>query len=149
MPKADISQIKARTDSAPYPEGYNDKLKGRTSWSLTRALGLSQFGINRVELAPGSWSTQRHWHKTNDEAVIVISGELVLVTDDGEDVLRPGDCVGFKAGDRNAHHLQNRGDQVSIYFDIGGRDAWDVSTFPEMGYEARTRMEIEFRPIKK
>ena len=79
----------------------------------------------------------------------MISGELVLVTDDGEEILRAGDCVGFKAGDPNAHHLQNRSDQPAVYFDIGGRDPWDVSTFPEMGYEARTHMEIQFRPIRK
>ena len=33
-------------------------------------------------------------------------------------------------------------------YDIGGRDAWDISTFPDMGYEARPSMEIQFRPIK-
>jgi uncharacterized cupin superfamily protein len=101
-----------------------------------------------VELPPGSWSTQRHWHRTNDECVVVISGELVLVTDEGEETLRAGDCVCFKAGVENAHHLQNRGSEPAVYYDIGGRDAWDVSTFPDMGYQARTRMEIEFKPLK-
>lgn len=149
MKKADISQIPARRGSKPYPEPHNDKLGGRTSWALTSAFGLRQFGVNRVELAPGSWSTQRHWHRNNDEVVIVVSGELVLVTDDGEEILRAGDCVGFKAGDPNAHHLQNRSDEPAVFFDIGGRDPWDVSTFPDMGYEARTHMEIQFRPIRK
>lgn len=149
MKKADISQIPSRTGSSTYPEAHNEKLKGRTTWALTSAFGLKQFGVNRVELAPGSWSTQRHWHRSNDEAVIVVSGELVLVTDDGEEILRAGDCVGFRAGDRNAHHLQNRSDQPAVYFDVGGRDPWDVSTFPDIGYEARTHMELQFRPIRK
>jgi uncharacterized cupin superfamily protein len=148
MKKADLSQIPARTDSKPYPEPFNDKLAGRTSWTLTSAFGLSQFGVNRVELAPGAWSTQRHWHRKNDEAVIVVQGELVLVTDEGEEVLKAGDCVGFKAGEANAHHLQNRSDQPAVFFDVGGRDPWDVSVFPDMGYEARTWMEIKFRPLK-
>jgi uncharacterized cupin superfamily protein len=149
MLKADLRPELGRVASDPYPAPHSEKLAGRKSWSLTRQYGLSQFGVNRVELPPGRWSTQRHWHKTNDECVIVISGELVLVTDEGEETLRAGDCVCFKAGVENAHHLQNRGDQPAVYYDVGGRDAWDVSTFPDMGYEARTRMEIEFRPLEK
>jgi uncharacterized cupin superfamily protein len=149
MKKADFSQIPARTGSRPYPDPYSDKLAGRTSWVLTSHFGLSQFGVNRVELAPGAWSTQRHWHRKNDEAVIVVEGELVLVTDDGEEVLKAGDCVAFKAGEPNAHHLQNRSDRPAVYYDVGGRDPWDVSTFPDMGLEARTHMELQFRPLRK
>jgi uncharacterized cupin superfamily protein len=149
MKKADFEQIPAIRDSRPYPEPHSDKLKGRSSWVLTRGFGLKQFGVNRVELAPGAWSSQRHWHKANDEVVVVVSGELTLVTDDGEELLGPGDCVGFKMGDPNPHHLQNRSDKPAVYFDIGGRDPWDISTFPDMGYEARPSMEIQFRPIKK
>jgi uncharacterized cupin superfamily protein len=148
MHKADISPEAARTGGSSYPPPHDEKLAGRKTWMITRQYGLSQFGVNRVELPPGAWSTQRHWHKTNDEAVIVISGELVLVTDDGEEVLRAGDCVCFKAGVANAHHMQNRGTEPAIYYDIGGRDAWDVSTFPDIGLEARTQMQIQFRPMK-
>jgi uncharacterized cupin superfamily protein len=149
MKKGDISEATARVGGSSYPPPHNEKLEGRKTWMLTKQFGLMQFGVNRVELPPGGWSTQRHWHKTNDEAVIVISGELTLVTDDGEEILRAGDCVGFKAGDRNAHHMQNRGTEPAIYYDIGGRDSWDVSTFPDIGLEARTMMQVQFRPIKE
>jgi len=148
MKKANISDAAARTGGSVYPPPHNEKLEGRKSWLLTRELGIMQFGVNRVELAPGAWSTQRHWHKTNDEAVIMISGELVLVTDDGEEILNAGDCVAFKAGVPNAHHLQNRSDAPAVYYDVGGRDTWDVSIFPDIGLEARTKMELEIRPIK-
>ena len=148
MKKADISPEAAYSGSTSYPEPHNQKLEGRKTWMLTRQFGLNQFGVNRVELPPGAWSTQRHWHTRNDEAVVVISGELVLVTDEGEEVLAPGDCVGFKAGEPNAHHLQNRSDQPAVYYDIGGRDTWDTSHFPDIGLEARTRMKIEFREKK-
>jgi uncharacterized cupin superfamily protein len=148
MKKGDISEAAARTGASSYPPPHDEKLQGRKTWMLTRQFGLSQFGVNRVELPPGGWSTQRHWHKTNDETVIVISGELTLVTDDGEEILRAGDCVGFKAGERNAHHMQNRSSEPAIYYDIGGRDSWDVSTFPDIGLEARTMMQLQFRPIK-
>ena len=145
--KGDTREEKARSGKSAYPPPHDARLEGRRSWPLTGQWGLSQFGVNRVELAPGCWSTNRHWHSRNDECVVVISGELVLVTDEGEEVLRAGDCVGFRAGVENAHHLQNRSDQPAVYFDIGGRDCWDRSTFPDIGLEARTMMQIDFRPI--
>jgi uncharacterized cupin superfamily protein len=148
MLKAKFDPDKA-TNGASYPPPHDEKCRGRKTWALTRDYGLTQFGVNRVELAPGFWSTQRHWHRTNDEVVVVVSGELVLVTDDGEEILKAGDCVAFKAGVRNPHHLQNRSDQPAIFYDIGGRDMWDVSTFPDAGFQARPKFEIQFRPIKE
>ena len=147
MLKGDLSDGKVRAGGGGYPPPHDKKLEGRRSWSLTSQWELTPFGGNRVELAPGAWSTNRHWHRTNDELVIVISGELTLVTDDGEEVLRAGDCVAFKAGVPNAHHLQTRGAGPAVYYDVGGRDAWDVSTFPDIGLEARTHQEIRFREI--
>lgn len=123
-------------------------MAGRKSWPLTRQLDVTQFGVNRVELAPGAWSTQRHWHKYSDEVVVIISGELVMVTDDGEEVLRTGDCASFKAGVPNAHHLQNRSGEPAVYYDIGGRDLDDISVFPEMGMETKLHFEVKFRPIR-
>jgi uncharacterized cupin superfamily protein len=146
--KGDISEAKALVGRSSYPPPHDEKLKGRKTWSLTSQWKLTQFGVNRVELPPGAWSTNRHWHRSNDEVVIVISGELTLVTDEAEELLRAGDCVGFKAGVENAHHLQNRGTEPAVYYDIGGRDAFDVSTFPDIGLEARTNMRIEFRPMR-
>jgi uncharacterized cupin superfamily protein len=78
----------------------------------------------------------------------MISGELVMVTDDGEEILRAGDCASFKAGVPNAHHLQNRSSEPAIYYDIGGRDLDDVSVFPEMGMETKLHFEVKFRPIR-
>ncbi|WP_174274450.1 cupin domain-containing protein [Sphingomonas bacterium] len=148
MKKAIFDAASALKGSPPYPPPYDAPCKGRTMWMLTKLFGLSQFGISRVELPPGVWSTQRHWHKTNDEAVIVISGELTVVTDDGEQVLGPGDFIAFKMNDPDAHHLQNRGTEPAVYFDIGGRDMYDVSTFPDAGFEAKYRFDLGFRPIE-
>lgn len=145
--KGDISSERARDGTSSYPPPHDGPLAGRKTWVLTSQWKLTQFGVNRVELPPGAWSTQRHWHRSNDEAVIVIEGELVLVSDAGEQVLRAGDCAGFKAGVANAHHLQNRSDRPAVFYDIGGRDPWDVSTFPDIGLEARTHMDVRFRQI--
>lgn len=147
MIKAEFPPEKA-IEGASYPPPHDEKCRGRRTWTLTRRYGLTQFGVNRVELAPGAWSTQRHWHKTNDEVVVVVSGELVLVTDLGEETLRAGDCVAFRAGDPNPHHLQNRGREPAVFYDIGGRDWNDVSTFPDAGFEARPHFEIRFKPIQ-
>jgi uncharacterized cupin superfamily protein len=147
MLKAEFDPDKA-VHGTSYPPPHDEKCRGRSTWTLTKRYNLTQFGVNRVVLEPGAWSTQKHWHKTNDELVIVVSGELTLVTDQGEEVLGPGDCVAFKAGDPNPHHLQNRSDQPAVFFDVGGRDMYDVSTFPDMGLEAKPHFEIRFRPIK-
>lgn len=147
MLKGDINPEKGKLAKSAYPPPHDQKLEGRKTWPLTSQWKLSQFGVNRVELPPGAWSTNRHWHRSNDELVIVISGELTLVTDEGEEVLRAGDSVGFKAGVENAHHLQNRSGEVAVYYDIGGRDPWDRSIFPDIGLEAMTHMEVRFREI--
>lgn len=145
--KGDISDEKARVGKSAYPPPHDRHFEGKKAWVLTNQWKLTQFGVNRIELPPGAWSTNRHWHRSNDELVIVISGELTLVTDDGEEILRAGDCVGFKAGVPNAHHMQNRGTEPAVYYDVGGRDNWDVSTFPDIGLEARMHLELRFREI--
>ncbi len=147
MPKADFRPENARTGSS-YPPPHDQKVAGRKTWPLTHGFGIAQFGVNRVELPPGAWSTQAHWHSINDEVVIVISGELVAVTAEGEEVLGPGDSIAFPAGRAVPHHLENRGPDVAVFYDIGGRDAYDVSTFPDMGLKAKVKMSLDFRPIR-
>ena len=81
-----------------YPEPYDQPCRARSRIRLGDAAGLEQFGVNLCRLPPGAWSSQRHWHTEEDEFVYVVEGELVLVTDEGEETLRAGDCAGFKAG---------------------------------------------------
>lgn len=120
MGKIDIEQAPVRKGSA-YPPPYDEPCKERTRWRLGDAAGLSQFGVNLLRLPPGQWSSQRHWHEAEDEFVYVLEGEVVLVDDAGETVLRAGDCAGFKADDRNGHHLQNRSDREAVLLEVGSR----------------------------
>ena len=82
-----------------YPPPYDQPCRARERRKLGDAAGLTQFGVNLLRLPPGAWSSQRHWHKEQDEFIYIVSGEVVLVTDAGEEILKAGDCAGFKAGD--------------------------------------------------
>jgi len=94
---------------------------------------LSQFGANLVTLAPGAWSSQRHWHSAEDELVLIISGHLVLVEDDGETMMNPGDLATFKAGIANGHHLQNRSTAPALFLAIGtDRPEIDHCHYPDI-----------------
>jgi uncharacterized cupin superfamily protein len=95
---------------------------------LGAAGGLHDFGVNLMTLPPGSWSSQRHWHSEEDEFVYVLEGELTLVEDDGETVLRSGDCAAFPKGTGNGHHLQNRSAATALYLEIGSRSPTDLTT---------------------
>lgn len=115
-----------------YPPPYDEPCRTRQRTRLGDAAGLTQFGVNLLRLPPGAWSAQRHWHVGEDEFVWVLSGEVVLVTDAGEEVLRPGDCAGFKAGDENGHCLQNRSATDATVLEIGTRvPGGDTAHYPE------------------
>jgi uncharacterized cupin superfamily protein len=139
MPKLDLTTIAVQTGS-DYPAPFDEPVAQRMRQRLGDAGGLTQFGVNRVELPPGCWSGQRHWHAEEDEFVYVISGEVVLVTDQGETLLRAGDCAAFPANTPNAHHLINRGASNAVCLDVGSRSADDRVVYPDIGmvYDART-----------
>ena len=104
-----------------YPPPFDEPCRSRQRTRLGDEAGLTQFGVNLLRLPPGAWSSQRHWHTGEDEFVYVLSGEVTLVTDSGEEVLRAGDAAGFKANDGDGHCLQNRSaDDVQV-LEIGTR----------------------------
>jgi uncharacterized cupin superfamily protein len=105
---------------------------GQASWrALADHFGITQFGFNLETLQPGAQSSVRHWHTLSDEFIYVVQGELVLRTNDGEFVLSPGMCVGFKAGDRNAHHLVNRSALEARFIVVGARVPGDTAFYPD------------------
>jgi uncharacterized cupin superfamily protein len=135
MKKIDIETAQVRTGSrypAPYDKTGMDKLRRR----LGHAAGLTQFGVNRLELKPGVWSSQRHWHTRNDEFVYVLEGAVTLITDAGEEVLRAGDCAGFKAGDPDGHHLINRTDRDAVVLEIGASFPDDETDYSDIDMHA-------------
>ena len=118
MPKLDLAAI-PQTNATGYPPIYADVIKARWYRRLDPAAGLSDFGANHVELAPGAWSSQRHWHAGEDELVVMLAGEAVLVDDSGETVMRAGDVAAFPKNDGNGHVLQNRSTAPCTFVAIG------------------------------
>lgn len=127
MPKIDIAAVPARRGSG-YPAPFDAPCAERTRQRLGIAGGLSDFGVNLMRLPPGNWSSQRHWHSHEDEFVYVLDGELVLIEDGGETVLRAGDCAAFPKASGNGHHMINRSNAIAVYLEVGSRSPDDLTT---------------------
>lgn len=136
-PALDPQTVPTRRGSS-YPEPFRAAVENREKRPLGDPLGLSQFGVNLVVLPPGCWSSQRHWHSHEDEFVYVLDGELTLVTDAGEQILRPGTAAGFAAGTADGHHLINRSDRPAVYLEVGSRrDDVDEVDYPDIDMAVR------------
>jgi uncharacterized cupin superfamily protein len=127
MPKIDLAAVPVRHGSG-YPARFAAPCAARTRRRLGEAGGLRDFGVNLMHLPPGGWSSQRHWHSHEDEFVYVLEGELTLVEDDDETLLRAGDCAAFAKGSGNGHHLINRSITTAIYLEVGSRHPQDLTT---------------------
>ena len=131
MPKVDISQAVVRTVAA-YPGGLHKGTEDRTKTMLGDVCGLTQFGVNLTRLKPGAMSAHRHWHEQEDEFVYVVEGEVTLIENDGETLLRAGDCAGWKAGVANAHCLVNKSNADVVFIEIGTRAPTEQAHYPDV-----------------
>lgn len=114
-----------------YPEPFKSRVGDRTKVKLGDAFGLTQYGVNHVTLGPGGMSALRHCHSHEDELIVMLEGELVLVSNLGEQRVTAGMCVGFKGGTVNAHHLVNRSSAPARYIEVGSRIAADMAFYPD------------------
>jgi len=154
MKKLDLAAISVESGSN-YPPPFDAPCEGSSWRRLGRAAGLTAFGVNLARIPPGVWSSQRHWHSHEDEFVMVVEGELALVTDSGEETLRPGDCAAFKAGDNDGHHLINRSNVDAVVLEVGNSDPAhdrcvysDIDMIAEPGVEAYSHRDGTPYPIK-
>lgn len=131
MSSINISRIRKRKGSR-YPSPYSKPCAKRERTPLGDAANLNDFGVNLLRLPPGAWSSQRHWHDCEDEFIYVLSGRVVLITEDGETGLEPGDCAGFPKGKADGHHLVNRSDTDAIVLEVGSRDRKDITIYPDI-----------------
>jgi uncharacterized cupin superfamily protein len=131
MTKIDIARAPERKGSG-YPAPFDKPCAARERKQLGDAAGLTDFGVNLLRLPPGAWSSQRHWHDSEDEFTYVLSGEVVLVTDAGETLLKAGDCAGFPKNAPNGHHLINRSSADATVLEVGTRTETDVTVYSDI-----------------
>ena len=127
MPKIDHAAVPERKGTG-YPPEFDRPCAGRVRQRLGDAGGLHDFGVNLTRLPPGNWSSQRHWHSHEDEFVYVLEGELTLIEDGGETLLRAGECAAFPKGSSDGHHMINRAGGMAVYLEIGTRHPADLTT---------------------
>ncbi|MCC6645109.1 MAG: cupin domain-containing protein [Polyangiaceae bacterium] len=131
LPALDPATLAPRTTSA-YPAEFRARVTPREKRALGDALGLTRFGVNLTTLFPGKESSLRHHHAREDELIFVLEGEVVLRTDEGEQVLAAGMCAGFPAGTTSGHQLVNRSERPARYLEVGSRDPDDVVGYSEV-----------------
>ena len=129
--RIEMSSVPVVTGSG-YPAPFDLPCAARRRQRLGDAAGLTDFGVNLLRLPPGAWSSQRHWHSAEDEFVYVLEGEVVMVSDGGEELLRAGDCAGFKAGVKDGHQLLNRTARDAVILEIGSRKSEDEGEYPDI-----------------
>jgi uncharacterized cupin superfamily protein len=135
MPKIALAAVPARLGSG-YPAPFDVPCATRTRRRLGEAGGLRDFGVNLMTLPPGGWSSQRHWHSHEDEFLYLLEGELVLIEDAGETLLRAGDCAAFAKDSGNGHHFINRSATTAVYLEVGSRNPLDLTTCSDIDMQS-------------
>ncbi|NQV83854.1 MAG: cupin domain-containing protein [Rhodospirillales bacterium] len=138
LPALDPKSVETKFGST-YPAPFHENVKAREKKVLGDALGLTQFGVNLIRMAPGVMSSQRHWHTHEDEFVYMLEGELILISDEGEQVIGPGMVAGFPAATGNGHHLVNRGQGTAAFLVVGSRDERDDADYPDIDMIVRRK----------
>lgn len=141
MPKIDVKSVPGRKGSS-YPAPFHLNAGERVRQSLGDAGGLNDFGVNLLSLPPGTWSSQRHWHSREDEFVYVLSGEVAMITDKGEETLSAGDCAAFPKGSADGHHLVNRSAAPAVVLEVGSRSDDDICTYSDIDMRIDARQGV-------
>jgi len=132
MPKLELDAI-PQTNATGYPAPFDAMVEGRWYRRLAPVAGLTLMGASYVTLAPGGYSSQRHWHRGQDELVVMIAGEAVLIDDSGETLVRAGDVLAFPAGEANGHHMHNRSGEPCVFIAISaGAGAADSGVYSDI-----------------
>lgn len=132
MPKLELDAI-PQTNATGYPAPFDAIVEGRWYRRLAPVAGLTLMGASHVTLTPGGYSSQRHWHRGQDELVVMIAGEAVLIDDSGETLVRAGDVLAFPAGEANGHQMHNRSGEPCVFVAISaGAGAADSGVYSDI-----------------
>jgi uncharacterized cupin superfamily protein len=141
--KIDLEKVPYKSGSS-YPKRFQQvrgDIAAKRWQGVGDAAGLTVFGVNRMVMEPGAASSLRHWHTHEDEFVVVLEGELVMVTDEGETTMRAGDMVGFPKGVENGHCFVNRSEAVAVFLAIGNRSEDDECFYVDVDMRARSERQ--------
>jgi uncharacterized cupin superfamily protein len=131
MPKLDLSSVQEVVGSR-YPSPHDVPCRGRRYQRLAAAGGLAHLGVTMVRLPPGAWSSQRHWHALEDEFLYVVSGEVLVASDAGEERASGGDCYAWPAGVRDGHCVKNIGTTEAVLLAMSSKEALDHGEYPDL-----------------
>ena len=89
---------------------------------IRRALGVTAFGVNAIEIPPG-FETGRHFHDEQEELYFVHAGTIEIEFGDGSTHrLEPGGMARVDA--HTVRRIRNVGDGDAIYLCAGGKDGY-------------------------
>lgn len=148
LPAFDPAEV-PESNATTYPEPLRAPNQNRYNRRLGNHAGLKNFGVNLTRIVPGGQSSYRHAHSTQDEFIWVLEGEVVMETNAGAQVLKPGMCAGFPAGTGDAHRFVNRTNADALLLVIGDRGAEDVVTYPEVDLLGRLRADGKYTFTRK
>jgi uncharacterized cupin superfamily protein len=148
LPAFDPSEV-AESNATGYPEPYRAANLKRHNRRLGDYVGLKNFGVNLTRIEPGGQSSYRHAHRTQDEFIYVVEGEVTLETNAGPQVLRAGACAGFPCGTGDAHRFVNSSDRDVLLLVIGDRTGGDEVTYPDIDMHGKLGDDGRFTFTRK
>jgi uncharacterized cupin superfamily protein len=137
LPAFDPADL-AESNATSYPAAFRADNSKRWNRRLGDHVGLTNFGVNLTRIVPGGQSSARHGHSKQDEFIWVVSGEIVLETNEGQQSLRAGMCAGFPAGCGNAHRFVNKSDADAVLLVVGDRTPYDEIDYPDIDNHAKS-----------
>jgi uncharacterized cupin superfamily protein len=148
LPAFDPADV-AESNATSYPAKFRTDNSRRWSRRLGDHAGLTNFGVNLTRLPPGGQSSARHAHHKQDEFIWVVSGEILLETNEGRQTLGPGQCAGFAAGGGNAHRFLNDSAEDTVILVIGDLTPFDEVTYPDIDNHAKAGADGKYVHTRK
>ena len=148
LPAFDPADL-AESNATSYPAAFRAINSNRWNRRLGDHVGLKNFGVNLTRIVPGGQSSARHAHSKQDEFIWVVSGEIVLETNEGQQTLRPGMCAGFPAGSGNAHRFINNSAADAVLLVVGDRTPFDEVSYPDIDNHAKAGADGKYVHTRK
>ena len=108
------------------PEGFRSQ-RARIGYEL----GSELIGASLWKVPPGEAAYPYHFHYSDEELVIVLSGQPSLRTPDGIRELKEGEALRFPLGEEGAHQILNRTEETVIFLAISSHGRPDVVVYPD------------------